>query len=376
MPDDFDPTTIADPTLRAFVQTLMNQAETLHEQVRTQAAEIQRLRDEIARLQGEQGTPDIKTNRPPDAPHDRSSEAERKPPRTPRGKRARNQNLCVTREEDVRCDPATLPEDAQFKGYQPVIVQDVLLSSEAELETYLDTHAARLTRQRRKWVKDVLAIAAYHAHDTPLLPIVQTLVCDDAPQFAMLTEEIALRWIHDGRHYKELEPRLNHHKNTLATFLTKYWNSYRALRRYRDVPTAAKVERLRRGFDKLFQPTTGYTALDKRIAITRQKRPSLLRVLAHPELPLHNNPAELGARQRVCKRDISLGPRSAAGMRVWDAFQTLVDTARKLGVNIYHYLRDRICGAPDLQRLADRITEQAGDLVLGASWPERAPRPA
>jgi hypothetical protein len=33
-------------------------------------------------------------------------------------------------------------------------------------------------------------------------------------------------------------------------------------------------------------------------------------VLEHPELPLHNNPAELGARQRVRKRHISFGPRS------------------------------------------------------------------
>jgi hypothetical protein len=130
MPDDFDPTTITDPTLRAVVQTLMNQVETLHEQNRTQAAEIQRLRDEIARLKGEQGKPDIKPSRAPDEQHDRSSEAERKPPRTPRGKRARNQELCVTREEIVEIDPATLPADAQFKGYQPVIVQDVLLSSE------------------------------------------------------------------------------------------------------------------------------------------------------------------------------------------------------------------------------------------------------
>jgi hypothetical protein len=110
----------------------MNQVETLHEQTRTQAAEIQRLRDEIARLKGEQGKPDIKPSRPPDEQHDRSSEAERKPPRTPRGKRARNQNLCVTREEVVRVDPATLPEDAQFKGYQPVIVQDVLLSTRSD----------------------------------------------------------------------------------------------------------------------------------------------------------------------------------------------------------------------------------------------------
>lgn len=55
---------------------------------------------------------------------------------------------------------------------------------------------------------------------------------------------------------------------------------------------------------------TGYEALDQRIAKTKAKKDNLLRVLAHPEIPLHNNPAELGARQRVRKRDISFGPRS------------------------------------------------------------------
>jgi hypothetical protein len=45
-------------------------------------------------------------------------------------------------------------------------------------------------------------------------------------------------------------------------------------------------------------------------------------------------------------------------------------------VNIYHYLRDRICDVPDLHRLADQIADQARDLSLGESWPERAPRPA
>jgi hypothetical protein len=40
------------------------------------------------------------------------------------------------------------------------------------------------------------------------------------------------------------------------------------------------------------------------------------------------------------------------------------------------YLRDRICGAPDLHRLADRIADQARARALDASWPERAPRPA
>jgi len=46
----------------------------------------------------------------------------------------------------------------------------------------------------------------------------------------------------------------------------------------------------------------------------------LLCVLAHPEVPLHNNPAELGARQRVRKRDVSFGLRSRAAVTAWDIF--------------------------------------------------------
>jgi hypothetical protein len=40
------------------------------------------------------------------------------------------------------------------------------------------------------------------------------------------------------------------------------------------------------------------------------------------------------------------------------------------------YLRDRICGAPDLHRLVDRIADQARARALDASWPERASHPA
>ena len=40
---------------------------------------------------------------------------------------------------------------------------------------------------------------------------------------------------------------------------------------------------------------TGYRVLDERIVKTQLKKASLLLVLDHPEIPLHNNPAELGA---------------------------------------------------------------------------------
>ena len=91
-------------------------------------------------------------------------------------------------------------------------------------------------------------------------------------------------------------------------------------------------------------------------------------VLGHPEIPLHNNPAELGARARVRKRDVSFGPRTREGATAWDTFMTLAETATKLGVSFYHYIHDRISGTYQIPALADIIEERAKVLNLGASW--------
>lgn len=248
--------------------------------------------------------------------------------------------------------------------------------SESELVDYLVTYGKGITEQRRKWITDSLAIAAYHAQRAPPFPIVHTLVCDDAPQWTMLTEAVALCWVHDGRHYKQLEPRMVYHRQLVADFLKQYWEYYRDLLRYREQPSAAEAERLWAEFDRLFATKTGYEALDNRIRITRDKKRGLLMVLAHPELPLHNNPAELGARRRVRKRDVSFGPQSQRGTLAWDTFQTLAATAQKLGVRFYDYVRDRICKGGLLPRLADLIAERAQELQLGASWKAVSPRPA
>ena len=108
--------------------------------------------------------------------------------------------------------------------------------------------------------------------------------------------------------------------------------------------------------------------MDDRIAKTAAKRDALLQVLEHPEVPLHNNPAELAARQRVRKRDISFGPRTAAGARAWDTFQSLAATARKLGVSFHAYLQDRLSHTNRLPSLAQLIAERAPALNLAASW--------
>ena len=41
---------------------------------------------------------------------------------------------------------------------------------------------------------------------------------------------------------------------------------------------------------------------------------------------------------------------------------------KKLGVNIYHYIHDRLSDQNELPLLADFIIQRAQELNLGASW--------
>ena len=198
--------------------------------------------------------------------------------------------------------------------------------------------------------------------------MVRLVVCDDAPQFTLVTAELALCWVHEGRHYKKLVPYVPHHRALVEDFVPRFWTYYDQLLAYQEQPTPAEAARLDGEFDTLFSTVTGYTALDERIAKTRAKKACLLRVLSHPEIPLHNNPAELGARARVRKRDVSFGPRTRKGATAWDTFMTLAETATKLGVSFYHYIHDRVSGAYQMPSLADLIEERATLLNLGASW--------
>ncbi len=243
--------------------------------------------------------------------------------------------------------------------------RDALMDDET-LHALLEAHLPGLGPQQRKWLLDATAVAAYHA--ALEFPVVRLLVCDDAPQFTLLTEELALCWVHEGRHYKKLTPYIAHHQALLEDFIARFWTFYRQLLAYREEPTPEEAARLDREFGTLFTTVTGYDALDERIAKTHAKTRCLLMVLAHPDIPLHNNPAELGARARVRKRDVSFGPRTRDGAKAWDTFMTLAETATKLGVSFYHHIYDRVSGAYQMPSLADLIAEQAKVLNLGTSW--------
>ena len=224
-----------------------------------------------------------------------------------------------------------------------------------QIEECVESDLSRLNRQQKARVMEAGALTAYHAQTS--IPILEVLMSDDAPQFKWLAEEHALCWIHDGRHYKKLTPYVDYHQQQLADFRGKYWAYYAKLEQHRADPNEVDATQLRQEFDTLFSTVTGYDELDKRIAMTKAKQEQLLLVLKYPEMPLHNNPAELGARQRVRKRDVSFGPRTKDGVQAWDTFMTLAETAKKLGVSFYAYIHDRISESNELPDLAEMIRQ-------------------
>jgi hypothetical protein len=531
---------------RNLIRKLLNLIEAHHQEIQELKRINQQLRDELRRLKGEQGKPDIKPSTKPAGKKNFSSEKERKK-RKKRNKKAKKDRIKTHNSQVCKVDPAVLPEDARFKGYQQVVVQDVIFKAYNTLflkekyyspslnKTYLaplppgydgefgpglkalvpklyygsniterkildlledaeinisagkvsemliknhDTFHAekdalyeaglnstpwqniddtstrvngqnqfchilcnpfytayfttprkdRLTvldvlknfaprtfilneeafgyidifklpkavvqqlrtlpldqtfdepdflnlldqclpqlgPQQRSHILDAAAIAAYNA--IMELPIVKVLICDDAPQFKLITQQLSLCWVHDGRHYKKLDPFISHHRKLLDAFLKTYWDYYRQLLEYRQAPSVSERIRLDSLFDEIFSSTTSYDALDQRIAKTKAKKQFLLLVLDHPELPLHNNDAELSARGRVRKRVVSFGTRVPDGTRAWDTFTSLSATTRKLGISFLEYLNDRITGTGRIPNLADLIIQRALALNLGASW--------
>jgi hypothetical protein len=255
----------------------------------------------------------------------------------------------------------------------PQAARQTLLTWRAERdldkETFMNrlkTHLPELGRLQRKAIMDAAGVAAYHAEVG--VPLVRLLVCDDAPQFKWLTEDIALCWVHEGRHYKKLRPAIALHRQQLVDFVKQFWDFYKQMLAYQRQPNPQERCRLEAEFDELFSTVTGYDALDARIAKTREKKASLLMALQHPEIPLHNNPAEWEVRRRVRKRDVSFGPRTTDGVRAWDTFMSLAATTRKLGISFYQYIHDRISKANQIPPLASLIETRASELALGASW--------
>ena len=224
-----------------------------------------------------------------------------------------------------------------------------------EIEQILDNlfPIANKHARSRRIILEASAITAYLNSSNAI----KILLTDDAKQFKQITEYLALCWVHDGRHYKKLSPAFAVYQKKLDLFLNKYWDYYHKLLNYKKKPSKSLANKLEKEFDKLFSTATGYTQLEERIARTKLKKDSLLLVLKYPELPLHNNTSELGARAQARYRDISFQTKNAKGTESKDTFMTIIETAKKLGINTYSYIFDRVSNRFKMPSLASLVAE-------------------
>lgn len=126
---NIDPSGIAARTLRQTIELLLNLVEQLSSFVKNLTQENQRLRDENNRLKGEQGKPDIKGKQPRGEKTNHSSEKERKTPKS-HEKGFKNKSIKIDRQQILSYPLELLPVDAQFKGYESVVVQDIKLTTD------------------------------------------------------------------------------------------------------------------------------------------------------------------------------------------------------------------------------------------------------
>lgn len=185
------------------------------------------------------------------------------------------------------------------------------------------------------------------------------LLTDDARQYLGIAVWHALCWIHEIRLYKKLNPVIDFHRFLVEKFISDLWDYYDKLNKYRDKPDKNMKEELRKEFDKLFSKKTGYEELDKRIALTKEKKEELLLVLKFPEILLHNNPAELALREGVVKRKISNGTRSDDGKAAWENMISIMDTCRKHDISLFDYIKDIFSGKREMTRLSILIAMKA-----------------
>ena len=118
--------------LSRTLSILINLVETLSEENEKLKVEIQKLRDENNRLKGEQGKPNICGNKGGGKGKNLSSEKERKKRKEKKKKKSKRKKtkIAIDRTEVCEVDNSKLPADAEFKGYERVLIQEILIKTD------------------------------------------------------------------------------------------------------------------------------------------------------------------------------------------------------------------------------------------------------
>jgi len=188
-----------------------------------------------------------------------------------------------------------------------------------------------------------------------------TVLSDGAGQFDVFVH--ALCWLHVERPLERLVPHNEKHRQAIEQIRQGIWELYAGLKAYRETPNPMACDALGKQFDDLVAQRTDYPSIDGVLKGMAADRAKLLLVLERPEVPLHNNLSEGHIRDYVKKRKISGSTRSELGRCARDTFASLKKTCRRLGVNFWAYLQDRVRGQGQIPRLADQIRQKAEEAV-------------
>ncbi|MEG4571521.1 hypothetical protein QUA56_02150 [Microcoleus sp. N3A4] len=133
-------------------------------------------------------------------------------------------------------------------------------------------------------------------------------------------------------------------------------------------PSGLEKLRLKSNFWETFGSPSGYEQLDERKKLTLSKISELLLVLEHPELPLHNNPAELAARKSCSDEILVMQPKLVKERRRWTFSCLWLPQRSKLGISFFEYMNDRISHLGNIPSLGMIIRQQSSVYSLGVSW--------
>jgi Transposase IS66 family len=186
------------------------------------------------------------------------------------------------------------------------------------------------------------------------------VLSDGAEQYDILVH--AACWLHAERPLARLIPYSDEHRAAIAKVRGQIWELYQDLKGYRQRPEPSRRLDLEARFDALCSQQTGFPSIDGVLKGMHKHRAALLLVLDRPEVPLHNNLSEGHLRDYVKKRKISGSTRSDLGRQARDTFASLKKTCRRLGVNFWAYLQDRVRGTGQIPRLADLIRQKAAEM--------------
>jgi len=147
-----DLASIADVGAPRAIRALLTLVEELAAENRALRTELAQVADELARLKGGSGRPKIPPGQAAGGGSDDSSEQERRAAPKPWQTRGKQDRVRIDRTERLAVDPATLPPDAVFKGYETVVVQDLVPRTDTvafEQESWYSRSERRSYRARR-----------------------------------------------------------------------------------------------------------------------------------------------------------------------------------------------------------------------------------